>query len=419
MKLLRAGRRAGKSKFGIKWILDGLCVPNTKNWIVAPTARQGKDIFWFDLFNILSEAKAIKNKNANLCDLTLKNGAQLGIRGTNVEDNLRGNGLDRLFFDEFAYSKPLVWEKILRPQLIDRKGHVIFSSSPKGKNHFKKMEEYIRAQMVKHPKDYYFKHATIYDNPHLDKEYIDKERSQNTDDVWRQEYLAEYIDWIGSIYHEFDFDANSKRAQVLPVLKDFPYVKAMDWGLDDDTACVWCHAKDNVVYVRRYYHKSNTNPHAHVRAIESLDDVPSGESYNVLDKSAWRRESNGVSVAQQFAQSGMRPLYPSRGDLDYSINIVKRMMANGQLVIGNECHELITDLVGWEYGAHEPDGCAAMRYACVFLVEKGIIKLLDGPTAKHRPPTNAPIAALPAGKVARVRLPKEDMSWNYEDGCAE
>ena len=57
----------------------------------------------------------------------------------------------------------------------------------------KKMEDYIRLQAASQPSKYAAFHYTIYDNPYLDRVYIDQERANCSDDVWRQQYLAEYV----------------------------------------------------------------------------------------------------------------------------------------------------------------------------------------------------------------------------------
>src|SRR6202020_659777 len=70
---------------------------------------------------------------------SLKKGeSKVFLRGWESVETLRGQSSDFLVIDEVAMMRNfwINWQEVLRPTLTDRKGCVLFISSPKGFNHF-------------------------------------------------------------------------------------------------------------------------------------------------------------------------------------------------------------------------------------------------------------------------------------------
>jgi len=110
-------------------------------------------------------------------------------------DNIRGNTFDYLVCDEFDFMKANIWEEILQPTVLVKGKKVVFISTPKGKRMM------YRLSLLRHQDDRYryFK-FTSYDNPMIDSREIDSIRTTVPDHIFRQEYLAEFIDGASGLF---------------------------------------------------------------------------------------------------------------------------------------------------------------------------------------------------------------------------
>lgn len=104
-------------------------------------------------------------------------------------DNIRGNTFDYLIVDEADFLKMGVWEEVLQPTVLVKGKKVVFISSPKGKRLMYKLS------LLRHSDERYKYFAfSSYDNPLIDPREIDSIKETVPDHVFRQEYLAEFID---------------------------------------------------------------------------------------------------------------------------------------------------------------------------------------------------------------------------------
>ena len=409
-KFVRAGRRFGKSKYSIKYILDGAVKPFSKNWFVAPTAKQGKDIIWNDLINVLDMNGLIKARNATRMDIKLINNAEICVRGVDKENYLRGNGLDRVVMEEYAFHKPHIWEQIIRPQLADRLGCALFIGTPRGNNHFRKLEDWIKSSQ---DPDWGAWHFTIYDNPFIHPNEIAKIKESVSDGTWQQEFMAEYVDWVGQVYHEFNVkDMVFNPIEQYSTHNSHQCVRGIDWGLQDDTACIWVHIIDNKAIITDEYVKNNTDVGTHSKTIAYMD-LPKlkRDDLTVIDKTAFRRESNGKSVAQLFLENGIR-CCPSTGGIDDGLDMIKRMLQAKQILVSQRCPRIISAIAEWEYGKHEPDCLAAMRYAIQHAINRRLI------TVKEKPKEEKEKGNHPGAIQNFLRLPNSEptaISWGSID----
>lgn len=107
----------------------------------------------------------------------------------------RGRKYGEAYIDEAAMARHLeeAWQQAIRPTLTDYKGSAWFGSTPKGGNYYKTlfdqadgMEDWARFQMP----------TTT--NPYIDPDEVEAARSQLPSLVFRQEYLAEFVDAEGA-----------------------------------------------------------------------------------------------------------------------------------------------------------------------------------------------------------------------------
>ncbi|MEY6812074.1 terminase, partial [Escherichia coli] len=101
-----------------------------------------------------------------------------------------------ILIDEAAFTKSPemlkeIWPKSIKPTLLTTKGRAYVFSTPDGVDE----ENFFYA--ICHNKDLGFHehHAPTSSNPFVPPEELEKERQNNDPRVFRQEFLAEFVDW--------------------------------------------------------------------------------------------------------------------------------------------------------------------------------------------------------------------------------
>lgn len=193
-KVVVAGRRFGKTVFAINELINNsLIYPNTRNWCIAPTYRQAKEIAWKMLFYYLP-VEVISKKNEVELSVDLIQGSTITLKGADTPDSLRGVGLNYAILDEYAQMKEEVWDEIIRPMLIDSKGSALFIGTPLGYNHFWKLYNKERDDT-----DYKSFHFKSIDNLAIEGiiEEVEKARLETDPIRFSQEYEANFEALVG------------------------------------------------------------------------------------------------------------------------------------------------------------------------------------------------------------------------------
>lgn len=282
-KVLNWGRRTGKSTLAVNyavWEALKKYESKVKNkekvesplnyFIVAPTYRQAKSIYWNDIikaripreivadYNEAELTLTIPHHNTDYGEPDVTNNAEalpaivISLKGSDNEDSLRGVRLSGVVLDEYAYMKPQVWSKVIRPALSDEAGWALFISTPNGYNHFYEIAEEAQGYVLdvkgnwvkkweKKPNWFYSK-ATIYDNPYISREEIDEikesELSKDPDGTtWHQEYLAEFKQMAGLVFKEFDRAKHLVKEDQIPT--EGTRMIGIDFGYESPLAAVF------------------------------------------------------------------------------------------------------------------------------------------------------------------------------------
>jgi len=125
--------------------------------------------------------------------LEFTNGSKVHFHSCENPDSLRGPVLDYVVLEEAAQMKDDVWPAIIQPELIDTKGKALIVSTPKGKNWL--FQEYLRAK--KDPESQCWQRPS---SDRLGQTELDRERKRYPEDIFRQEFLAEFIEAGGSVF---------------------------------------------------------------------------------------------------------------------------------------------------------------------------------------------------------------------------
>lgn len=275
-KVLNMGRRSGKS-MGIGLFTMLKAIEKQGNYfIIAPTYRQAKSIFWSDILKVLVPGAIVNDTNENELFIELKPmkynlkvepiwghdievqhdetkpPSRIYLKGADNPDSLRGVALDGAVLDEFAFmmkGRELL-DKVIRPALADRIGWLVLSSTPNGRaNHFYNYVEmaqdpqYTDVEKPEHH-GYFYLHATALDNPYFDRHNTgewEMSRAQHERegkmDEWLQEWEAKFGTPEKMVFKEFDTRTHVVSPSDVP--QQGTYAIGMDFGYNDPFAAIF------------------------------------------------------------------------------------------------------------------------------------------------------------------------------------
>lgn len=199
---VRCGRRFGKTK-QIVTLGSNAAVKGRKVGIFAPTYKQLSEPF-DELKGILSDVTS----NSSRSDGIIKTitGGKIDFWSL-IDNELAGRGreYDLILIDEGAFTKDTqmldIWAKSIVPTMATKpNAEVWVYSTPNGIS-----TENFFWRVCNDP-EMGFKefHAPSWSNPLVDKGWIEAERKRMHPDVFRQEILAEFVDWSGVAFFSID-----------------------------------------------------------------------------------------------------------------------------------------------------------------------------------------------------------------------
>lgn len=263
-KVLNWGRRTGKSvAVWEKVVLEGILRQGTY-YIVAPTYKQAKEIYWRDIIKRYKGEFMTFNEQELSVTFDYLHGVKMPttageievnhredlpptrivLKGADNPDSLRGTGISGVVMDEYAFMDQgkYVWDTIVQASLVDRNGWAVFISTPNGRhNHFYDLVKMAQAQ----PDLYYYSHATSLDNPYIPKVEFENLRRQyefeGKTDQFHQEFMAEFSNPHTLIYSDFQ-----DKTHVIPgaefdrqMPKEGTHNLTIDFGMTDPTAAIF------------------------------------------------------------------------------------------------------------------------------------------------------------------------------------
>jgi len=225
-RVLKAGRRFGKTFEFIAELERGATICRDDMWYIAPTYRQAKEIFWEPLKAHFPKEWIRGKPNESELSIEILNGLHIKLKGADNFDSLRGKGLGLALFDEFDYMDENVWPRIIRPMLATTGGRALFSGTPDGKKQLAAL--YARGQSHDYKDRNWgsFKFTTL-DGGWVSEAELEEIKADLDEPTFRQEHLAEDILTSGAVYSAFS-DEN-----IVPCpkkLRDGPLCAGMDFN---------------------------------------------------------------------------------------------------------------------------------------------------------------------------------------------
>ena len=116
-------------------------------------------------------------------------------------DNIRGYGFQGIVVDEAAMISPDVWHYVLRPTIAQTLGWAVFVSTPKGHNWF--FDMFTRGLDPEEP-DYCSFSFPSSQSPFFPKSEWEDAKRTLPEDVFRQEYEAEFLEDSAGVFRGID-----------------------------------------------------------------------------------------------------------------------------------------------------------------------------------------------------------------------
>ena len=347
-RVLRCGRRWGKTSLGAEEI-KGIVIPKTARvCYIANNYQQARDIMW----DLLKKELGDRVAETNEARLEIKVYADKGeesfviLRGWESVENLRGQAFDFLHLDEVASMRSfwLNWQEVLRPTLTDRKGTGLFTSTPKGYNHF-----FDLCNLELTDNDFKTFHFTSYDNPHLPKDELDKAKATLPPDRFEQEYLASFQKTEGLVYKEFSRDKHLY--DVLPhrnpEFGEQPFRKygGIDFGFRNPAAVLDIRFDGERVYVEDEWYKRERT------------DIQIAEYVKLCAFEAVYPDPENAGAIEELRRKGVnvREVKKGKGSRESGIESVREMLIRGTLKINRKCVNLISEFETYSYRDNEDE----------------------------------------------------------------
>lgn len=245
--ILNIGRQFGKSLLAtnqvLYWALNEVC---DIAW-VSPIYNQANKVYEQVVKAFSNNPSVFKKKDGQKLKIEFINGSTLQFFSAERYDNIRGFTFDYLICDEFAFMDSEAWTAVLRATILVKGKKVLLISTPNGKNHFYQLfsldginEQYKSFKM------------TSYDNPMIDPKEIDDARLTLPEHIFKQEYLAEFVDGGSSVFGEINYSEEVKESKL--------FYGGLDVARADDyTVLTIFNDKGNMVFIDRWRHDSWTN----------------------------------------------------------------------------------------------------------------------------------------------------------------
>lgn len=238
--MLVCHRRFGKTVLAVMTLIDGaLRFPAGRDGrfaYVAPYYRQAKQVAWLYFKKYCAPIPGARFNESEL-NVSLPNGALIGLHGSDNPDSMRGVYYDGVVMDEVATMRAEVWGEIVRPALTDRGGWALFIGTPQGMNQFHELYQEARTTP-----GWYAGMFRADETGVIPDSELELARSAMSDAEYRQEFLCDFGASSDNILITIDLVSRAcKRAVVHEEsLFGLPKVMGVDvarYGADSSVIC--------------------------------------------------------------------------------------------------------------------------------------------------------------------------------------
>ena len=188
-----------------------------------------------------------ESTNQQEMGIKLKNGSTFQLVGSDNFDSLVGSTPVGLVFSEYALSNPSAWG-FLRPILLENNGWACFNSTPRGKNHFKRLFELAKGDPEWFNQMLTADQTGVFTPEQLANELKEMQSEHGEEyglSLFMQEYHCSFDSAMpGSIWGDCIAKleaagrvATEAQPVLVPHTEGHPVFTGWDLGFDDDTTC--------------------------------------------------------------------------------------------------------------------------------------------------------------------------------------
>ncbi len=246
--IISVGRQMGKSIMAMNLLLywsinEAPCKILWVSPVYSQTSKVQKE-----LQKAIEGSGIIKSCNFSENYIELINGTEIFFRSAERYDNIRGYTFDYGILDEAAFMKEEAWTEAIRPTLAVKGKKVLFLSTPKGKNWFYNL--FLLGVSEDYP-NYKSYQGSSYDTPYITEQELDDAKRTLPEGVFKQEYMAEFLDGGGEVFTELEKYTYDK----YPTIEGQIYA-GIDLGRHEDYSVIVCiNSQGKVVDIHRTNNK--------------------------------------------------------------------------------------------------------------------------------------------------------------------
>jgi hypothetical protein len=230
--VLACGRRFGKTMLGIDLLIDRALDGYPVGWF-SPQYPMLVDV-WKEIKRLTLPLQARVSVQEHRIELIT--GGVIDCWSLAAVDSARGRKYARVVIDEAAMVPNLddAWQAVIRPTLSDYQGDAYFLSTPKGLNFFHQC--YSRG-MDPSQGDWMAWHAKTTDNPYISPDEVETARQELPEQVFQQEYLAEFLQNEGAVFRGID-ECLTNDPTTPEQHAGHETVAGVDWGQQNDFTAI-------------------------------------------------------------------------------------------------------------------------------------------------------------------------------------
>lgn len=201
--------------------------------------------------------------------LHLKNGSIFQLVGGDNPDKLVGANPVGVVFSEYALTNPLCWQ-LVAPILIENGGWVTFNSTPRGRNHFRRLLDHARANAWNEksntisrddpkPNQWLWAHETAKTLKQLTADDLRQLRDELKDEpLFQQEAFCSFEAPMQGSYYDRQMEElrRGSRLTAVPVDRTLQVYTGWDLGMDDCTAIWFAQLHGQSIRLVHYFEKS-------------------------------------------------------------------------------------------------------------------------------------------------------------------
>ena len=339
-RVVVCGRKFGKTTLNAEELVaNAISGNNRRVMYVAPTLGVARQLMWDRLKQYGVGIKENDSRLEMKVATPYKGSSTIFLGSWEKIQLYRGDEFDFIEFDEVQEFRNfwIGWNEAMRPTLTPRKGMAMFSGTPKGFNHF-----YDLYNLEYEDTDFKSFHFTTYDNPYIDRDEIDKEKSKKTDDEFAQEYLAEFRKSSGLVFKEFNRELHLYDG----IINGFTErLAGVDFGYTNPTAIPTVLVKDGTYYVSQELYRTQMTD-------DEVADYVANQKYNKVYP-----DPESPSAIELLRRKGVniRDVKKGKDSIQNGISQVRELFKQNRLFIHKSCINLISELEMYSYLDQRPE----------------------------------------------------------------